>query len=107
MGRFLPERRKAAFYDSTVSFCHPILGIFPHANPGELFVYAGIAAGITTRNLPLADLAVRYFYVGLAVIFLRGIVTDVIYGILARRKAGANEAQPGDTATTDNAVQAV
>jgi len=89
MGRFLPERRKAAFYDSTVSFVHPILGIFPHANPGELFVYAGIAAGITQLDLPLADLAVRYFYVGLIVIFMRGIVTDIIYGILLRRKAKA------------------
>lgn len=87
MGRFLPERRKPAFYDSAVSFVHPILGIFPHANPGELFVYAGIATGITQLNLPLADLAVRYFYVGLIVIFLRGIVTDLITGILLRRKA--------------------
>jgi glucitol/sorbitol PTS system EIIC component len=102
MGRFLPERRKAAFYDSTVSFCHPILGIFPHANPGELFVYAGIAAGITQLDLPLADLAVRYFYVGLAVIFLRGIVTDVIYGILLRRRSTpATDADAGDA----NAVQ--
>ena len=48
MGRFLPETYKPAFYDSTVSFVHPILGLFPHANPGELFVYAGIAAGITS-----------------------------------------------------------
>lgn len=89
MGRFLPERRKAAFYDSTVSFVHPVLGIFPHANPGELFVYAGIAAGITNLDLPLADLAVRYFYVGLIVIFMRGVVTDIITGILMRRKAKA------------------
>ncbi len=104
MGRFLPERRKAAFYDSTVSFCHPILGIFPHANPGELFVYAGIAAGITELNLPLADLAVRYFYVGLAVIFLRGVVTDVIYGILQRRKANpTDDADAGDTTTAQPA----
>ena len=102
MGRFLPEAKKPAFYDSTVSFCHPILGIFPHANPGELFVYAGIATGITQLNLPLADLAVRYFYVGLAVIFLRGVVTDVIYGILLRRRTtAAAAADAGDA----NAVQ--
>ncbi len=86
MGRFLPERRKPAFYDAAVSFVHPILGIFPHANPGEYFVYAGIAAGITELHLPLGDLAVRYFYVGLIVIFLRGILTDVITGVLLRRK---------------------
>lgn len=87
MGRFLPERRKPAFYDSAVSFCHPILGIFPHANPGEYFVYAGIAAGVTKLNLPLGDLAIRYFWVGLLVIFMRGVLTDVITGILLRRKS--------------------
>jgi glucitol/sorbitol PTS system EIIC component len=87
MGRFLPERRKAAFYDAAVSFCHPITAIFPHANAGEYFVYAGIAAGITKLDLPIADLAVRYFYVGMIVIFMRGIVTDVLVGILTRRKA--------------------
>ncbi|MFI6368555.1 PTS glucitol/sorbitol transporter subunit IIC [Nocardia sp. NPDC050630] len=87
MGRFLPERRKAAFYDSSVSFVHPILGLFPHANPGELFVYAGIAAGITKLDLSLPDLAIRYFYVGLIVIFIRGVITDVVTGILMRRKA--------------------
>jgi glucitol/sorbitol PTS system EIIC component len=98
MGRFLPERRKAAFYDAAVSFCHPITAIFPHANAGEYFVYAGIAAGITKLNLPVADLAVRYFYIGLIVILMRGIVTDIIVGILTRRKdrqdAPADDAAP-------------
>lgn len=86
MARFLPERRKAAFYDSAVSFCHPITAIFPHANAGEYFVYAGIAAGITQLDLPIADLAVRYFYVGMIVILMRGIVTDILVGVLTRRK---------------------
>lgn len=78
MGRFLPERLKPAFYDSAVSFVHPILGIFPHANPGELFVYLGIATGIQQLGYGLGDLAVRYLLVGLVVIFIRGIVTEVI-----------------------------
>lgn len=89
MGRFLPERFKPAFYDSAVSFVHPILGIFPHANPGELFVYAGIAAGITTLGFGLGDLAVRYLLVGLVVIFIRGIVTETITRIMMARKGNA------------------
>ncbi len=88
MGRFLPEQYKPAFYDSAVSFVHPITGIFPHANAGELFVYLGIAAGITTLGLGTSDLAVRYLIVGLVVILIRGVVTEFITArMLARRSA--------------------
>lgn len=76
MGKFLPEKYKPAFYDSAVSFVHPILGLFPHANPAELFVYMGIAQGIQQLNLPLGQLAIRYFIVGVIVIFIRGVVTE-------------------------------
>jgi len=86
MGRFLPERYKPAFYDAAVSYVHPPLGLFPHVNPGEYFVWGGIAAGITTLGLPLGDLAIRYALVGLVVILIRGIVTEAITGIMMRRK---------------------
>ncbi|MDN5710065.1 MAG: PTS glucitol/sorbitol transporter subunit IIC [Planococcus sp. (in: firmicutes)] len=77
-GKFLPEKQKPAFYDSAVSFVHPITGLFPHANPAELFVYLGIAAGITELGLSLGPLAIRFFLVGVIVILLRGIVTEFI-----------------------------
>jgi PTS system glucitol/sorbitol-specific IIC component len=94
MGRFLPEKQKPAFYDSAVSFVHPILGLFPHANPGEIFVWAGIAAGITTLHLNVADLAIRYFLVGLLVIFMRGLLTERITAIMwARRPKAEAEAE--------------
>lgn len=88
-GVFLPERNKPAFYDSAVSFVHPITGLFPHANAAELFVYLGIAAGIERLGLPTADLAVRYFLVGMIVIFLRGIVTQFIFDLITRRSTAA------------------
>jgi PTS system glucitol/sorbitol-specific IIC component len=89
MGRFLPEKYKPAFYDAAVSFVHPPLGIFPHVNPGELFVWAGIAQGVTTGYgaEETAALAVRYLIVGLIVIFIRGIVTERITAFLWARRA--------------------
>nr|WP_263324669.1 PTS glucitol/sorbitol transporter subunit IIC [Neobacillus sp. Marseille-Q6967] len=85
-GRFLPEKQKPAFYDSAVSFVHPVTGLFPYANAGELFVYLGIANGIQELGLPVADLAVRYFIVGVVVILIRGIVTELITKYLAKKE---------------------
>jgi len=82
MGRFLPEKYKPAFYDAAVSYVHPPLGIFPHVNPGEYFVWGGIAAGITDAGYNVGDLAVRYLLVGLVVILIRGIVTEQITRIM-------------------------
>ena len=78
-GRFVEEKYKPSFYDATVSMCHPVTGLFPHANAGELFVFNGIAAGITSLGLNQMDLAVRYFICGIIVILLRGILCQMIY----------------------------
>ena len=91
MGRFLPERYEPAFYDSAVSYVHPITGIFPHANPGELFVYLGIAYGIQKLNLGLGDLAVRYLLVGMVVILLRGVITEFITARMLARRSSKEE----------------
>ena len=88
LGRFLDEKYKPSFYDATVSFCHPITGLFPHANAGEYFVYMGIATGVTTLGLNIGDLAIRYFIVGIIVILIRGIVTERIYVAMSKKNVG-------------------
>ncbi len=85
-GVFLEEKHKPAFYDSAVSFCHPITGLFPHANSGELFVWLGVASGLTKLGLPLGPLAVRYFLAGVVVIFLKGVLTERVTMLFARRQ---------------------
>lgn len=89
MGRFLPEKYKPAFYDAAVSFVHPPLGIFPHINPGELFVWAGIANGVQTAagDTKLASIAVGYLITGLIVIYLRGLVTEYITSTMWKKAA--------------------
>ncbi len=88
-GVFIDEKHKPAFYDSAVSFCHPITGLFPHGNSAELFVWLGVANGLLRLHLPLGPLAVRYFIAGLVVILLRGIVTERITAFLAARQGVA------------------
>ena len=84
-GSFLKKEHKAAFYDASVSFCHPITGLFPHANAGELFVYMGIASGLQKAGYSIGGLAVRYFIVGVIVILIRGILCERIYAALSKR----------------------
>ncbi|MCC0629920.1 PTS glucitol/sorbitol transporter subunit IIC [Clostridioides sp. ES-S-0108-01] len=91
-GRFLKEEHKAGFYDAAVSFVHPITGLFPHANAGELFVWLGISAGLTTLGKETTTLALWYFIVGLIVIFIRGIITEKMYAFLTRKNKVTNKA---------------
>lgn len=94
-GMFVEEKHKPAFYDSAVSLCHPITGLFPHCNPGELFVWLGVATAITklaeagTAPFSLAKLALMYLLVGLLINLLKGIVTEWITAIIAKREGVA------------------
>ena len=92
-GTFLEEKHKPAFYDSAVSFVHPILGLFPHANAGEYFVWGGVLVALLDleKRGVIADgyhvkLAIWYFIVGLIVILFKGIVTERITAFMARRQ---------------------
>lgn len=91
-GKFLDEKYKPAYYDACVSFLHPVTALFPHANASELFVYMGIAAGISEQKLPLGNLAIRYFLAGLVIMVLRGIITERISMFLSQknRRSGKN-----------------
>ncbi len=92
-GTFLEEKHKPAFYDSAVSFVHPILGLFPHANAGEYFVWGGVLVALLDLEkrgvIPEGyhvKLAIWYFIVGVVVILLKGIVTERITAFMARRQ---------------------
>ncbi|MCB1507886.1 MAG: PTS glucitol/sorbitol transporter subunit IIC [Hyphomicrobiaceae bacterium] len=92
-GSFLEEKHKPAFYDAAVSYVHPPLGLFPHVNPGEYFVWGGVLVALLELERTGAvasgyhiQVAIWYALVGLVVILLKGILTERITAIMARRQ---------------------
>ncbi|MDY1543651.1 PTS glucitol/sorbitol transporter subunit IIC [Lactiplantibacillus pentosus] len=102
MGRFLPEFYKPSFYASQAQFCHTSNGVFPHINPGELFIWLGIAQGVQKLGLNTMDLAIRYLLVGLVMNFIGGWITDFTTAYVCRTSGVKLSKQVDVSLASDN-----
>ncbi len=86
MGRYLPEFYKPGYIAAGMQFCHTSNGVFPHINPGELFVWLGIAQGVELLGFNVMDLAFRYMLVGIVMNFIGGWSTDIITALVSKQQ---------------------
>ncbi|MDR1620199.1 MAG: PTS glucitol/sorbitol transporter subunit IIC [Clostridiales bacterium] len=87
--KFLPQRQRASFIDVCATTNGPMLALFPHVNPAELFIWLGIAQGVEALGLGIQGLAIRFFIAGWALAVIRGLITEVIWVFLAKREGVA------------------
>jgi PTS system glucitol/sorbitol-specific IIC component len=88
-GRYLHEKYKPGFYEvNNRTNMAPMMCLFPHVNPGELFVWLGIYNGVVQGYGEKAGalLAVSTFLLAFCTSSLIGLTVEKMAGFLARRQ---------------------
>lgn len=94
-GKFLPEDQKIGYLDAKLSMVHPILGIFPHVQAPQLWVYMGIASGVMALGYDGSAFAIRALISALIMMPIRAYSTTFVYKLIKKRnsdKAAAAQA---------------
>jgi PTS system glucitol/sorbitol-specific IIC component len=86
LGRFLPRRSRASYIDAVSTTNGPMLSLFPHVNPAEIFVWLGIASGVEKLGISIMPLAIRFLIAGYVLAFVRAMITEWIWVFLAKRE---------------------
>lgn len=86
LGKFLPRRSRASFIDAAATTNGPMLSLFPHVNPAEIFIWLGIATGVEKLGISIMPLAIRFLIAGFVLAFIRAMVTEWIWVFLAKRE---------------------
>ena len=89
--KFLPQRMRAGYIDAVGTANGPMMSLFPHTNPAELFVWLGIANGVQALGLPTSGLAIRFFIAGWLLALVRALITEFIWVFLAKREGIATD----------------
>lgn len=85
-GKFLKQRQRASLIDILATTNGPMLSIFPHVNPGELFIWLGIASGVEQLGYSVVPLAIRFFIAGWVLAFIRAFITEKLWVFFAKRE---------------------
>ena len=88
-GRYLQEKHKAAFYEvANRTNMAPMMCLFPHVNPAEMFVWLGVYEGVVSGYGASAGatLAVCTFLIGLLTSSFIGLTVEKMNLYLAKRK---------------------